>query len=185
MALSNFVSDCNVVNVGGTEMEIYFTCSSELKNDPRSRSEMPSPTGVAGETNEIGENYDFTGAPTGEGFWRKMTIIADTGMIETKGGTKDGTTKIDNTFKFKLKGFGKVEKEFAEKLTGCCGLVMIIPDKTGVVHELGRKKSPATVPSFNGGTGGDFRGFDYEVMASGRTPRTINLTTFSLDLTPN
>ncbi len=187
MPLGNFMPDCSgdELNIAGIEVDIYFTCADELAADPKSKNKLSTPITTVGASNEVGEAYSFVGAPVGEGFFRKMRVIADTGMIDTKGTTKDGTTKIENKLKFKLKGFGKVEKEFAEKVSACCGLVLLVSDKSGVTHEMGRKSSPATVMSFTGGTGGDFRGFDYEIDANGRTPRTIDLVAFPPDITPN
>lgn len=187
MALGNFMPDCSgdTLNIGGIEVDIYFTCASELANDPKSKNQLTVPVTTAGASNEVGEAYSFAGAPTGEGFWRKMRIISDTGMLDTKGTVKEGTAKVETKLKFKLKGFGKVEKEFAEKVSACCGLVLLVTDKSSVTHEVGRKSSPATVVSFTGGTGGDFRGFDYEIEANGRTPRTVDLVAFPPDLTPN
>lgn len=185
--LHDFMPDCSgdTLNVGGIEVDILFTCADELANDPKSKAEILGTNAAIGDTNRIGENYSFAGAPAGSGFFRKMRVISDTGMVDTKGTVKDGTTKIENSLKFKLKGFGPVEKEFAEKLSACCGLVLLVTDKSGITHEFGRRRSPAVINTFTGGTGGDFRGFDYELVANGRTPRTIDLTTFSPDITPN
>lgn len=187
MALTNFMPDCSgdTLNIGGIEVDIYFTCADELANDPKSKDKLSVPVTTLGASNEVGEAYSFAGAPAGEGYFRKMRVIADTGMVDTKGTVKDGTTKIESKLKFKLKGFGKVEKEFSERVSACCGLVFLVTDKSGITHEVGRKASPATVASFTGGTGGDFRGFDYEIDANGRTPRTIDLVVFAPDTTPN
>jgi hypothetical protein len=185
--LTDFMPDCSgdTLNIAGVEVDVYFTCADEIATDPKSKSEMPGALKVNGDTNRIGENYSFAGAKVGEGFFRKMRVISDTGEIATNGTVKDGTTKIDNDFKFKLKGFGPVEKEFAERVSACCGLVLLVTDKSGVTHEFGRRRNPAMIKSFKGGTGGDFRGFEYELMANGRTPRTFDLASFTPDTTPN
>jgi hypothetical protein len=183
--LTDFISDCDSLNISGIEVDIWFSCAKEHAKTPRSKAQMPTPTNAPGDKNRIGENYDFTGAPAGEGYWRKMTVIADTGMVDTKGAVKDGTTSISNDVKFKLKSFGPVEKEFAENVAACCGMVLLVTDKNTVTHEIGTPRNPATVSKFEGGTGGDFRGFDYEIMSKGRTPRTFDLMLFPLDITPN
>lgn len=183
--LSNYMPVCDDVNIAGVEVDVYFTCADELANDPKSKNKLAVPITTAGATNEIGEAYSFTGAPTGGGYWRKMRVITNSGEIETKGSVKDQTTKVESKFKFKLKGFGSIEKEFAEKVSACCGLVVLVTDLSGVTHEFGRRSSPAVVSSFSGGTGGDFRGINYEMDAMGRVPRTIDLVAFPLDLTPN
>ena len=183
--LNNYMPECDDLNIAGVEVDMWFTCADELASDPRSKNKLPVPITTAGASNQIGEAYSFTGAPTGGGYWRKMRVITNTGEIETKGTVKDGTTKIDNKLKFKLKGFGPVEKEFAEKVSACCGMVLNITDLSGVTHEFGRRSTPAIVGSFTGGTGGDFRGFMYELDYMGRTPHTIDLVAFPPDVTPN
>lgn len=190
MALVNFTPDCDSLNVGGVEVDVYYTCVDELAADPKSTAEVkkmmtPAQVPAVGDENRIGENYSFAGAGAGKGYWRKMTVISDTGMIETNGTRKEDTVKIENNFKFKLKGFGAVEKEFAERVAACCGMSYIIVDKNGVAHELGRKSAPATLNTFKGGTGGDFRGFEYDIMQNGKTPRTLDLLAYPLDTIPN
>ena len=92
--LNDFVPNCDTPNIGGVEMEIMYSCAKEHKIEPRSKNKMPSPTNAAGHSNEIGENYDFSDAPTGEGYWKKMTIISETGEIMTDGTVTDGTTNL-------------------------------------------------------------------------------------------
>jgi hypothetical protein len=183
--LNNYMPECDDLNIAGVEVDVYFTCADELANDPKSKNKLATPITTAGASNQIGEVHTFLTTPVGAGYFRKMRVITNTGEIDTKGSIKDGTTKIDNKFKFKLKGFGAVEKEFAEKVSACCGMVLLITDLSGVTHEFGRRSTPAVVASFTGGTGGDFRGFSYELDYMGRTPRTIDLVAFPPDLTPN
>jgi hypothetical protein len=181
--LTNFVPQ-DGFNFGGTEVMVYVTNASEIKSEPKSKAQVVNTNTALGDTNIIAEKYDFTGAPAGKGYFRGMRVISDTGEIHTDLTVKDATNKIKNTFKFKLKGFSAAEKEFAELLAGSSGLVLLIEDRNGVIHEFGRKKMPATVLSAKGGAGNEFRGFEYELEYMGRVVRTYP-NDLDIDVTPN
>lgn len=183
-SLKSFVPTFDTINYGGTETDIYFAPVDEIANNPKSAFEMTPSVTSAGARNTVGEAYTFVTTPTGTGYFRKMSIIPDTGDIAMNGSMKDQTVKAENTFKFKIKGFGAVEKEFAELLIAAAGFVFLIPDKTGVLHEIGRKTRPATFSKFAGGTGGDFRGIDFELMYNGGMVRTYP-SNLAIDETPN
>ena len=83
--LSNLTSaQCGVANPAGTEVDLYYTCSCELNAWPKTRWEVvtaASGTPAEGDTMILDEPFSFSGAPSGSGYWRKATIIVDTGAI--------------------------------------------------------------------------------------------------------
>jgi hypothetical protein len=183
--LTNYMPDCGLLNVGGLEVGIYFTCTSELANVPRTKKKLGVTPSLLGHKNLIGEAYSFAGAQVGEGYWRKLESIDETGMMDFSISEKDGTVKIENKIQFSTKGLNEIDKEFAENVASCCAMSFIVIDRAGVAHEIGTKRNPAKVVKIDGSTGGDFRGLKYELSAYGMVPRTIDLDEFPLDTTPN
>jgi hypothetical protein len=183
--LTNYAPDCSSLNIGGLEVGIYFTCASELANVPKTKKKLGITPSLLGHENLIGEDYSFTGAPVGEGYWRKLSAIDETPMLDFSLTKKDGTSKAENKIQFSTKGISAIDKEFSARFAACCDMVFIVIDREGVAHEIGTKNNPASVVKLDGSSGGDFRGIKYEIMSHGMVPRTIDLVEFPLDTTPN
>jgi hypothetical protein len=176
MNLVDFIENVDDLNFSGTESVFYYTTADRLKVDAKTKAELSQPASP-GYTNIVGEQYAFKDATE---YWRKIKVITMTGDLETKLTFKDGTTKGEHPLKFKLRGFGPMEKEFAELVAANANnLILLIPDVNGVVHQYGLKRLPLLAKSASGGTGGDFRGMSYELEAFGRMPRTVDPTIFA------
>ncbi len=166
-------------NTPGTKQVGYMVPSSEV-------TAMPDYMAFAAEGDYVRatEDFDFTGAGTGKGFWRQfpMLINKNSYALSAVGGI--GSKGWKETFTFVLAGVNAQQLEFVTRLLNIPG-VFLCTDKVGKVHVIGRKDDPAYVETAEGSTGdGPESERIITVTVSGYTSRPM-LYEGTIDLTAN
>ena len=183
---------CGTPNPAGTEVDLYYTCSCELAAWPKTRFEVVTAaagTPVEGDTKILDEPFNFTGAASGLGYWRKATIIVDTGALNDTLEGEIGGQGYKGSIPFSIKGTGAEQLEFADNLAAYSGcLVAMLKDRNQNTRVVGTKGIPAAVESAEGTTGlknGEKNGFDYVLSAAtGLTMPIYDDATHGINLTP-
>jgi hypothetical protein len=172
----------------GTKSKLYFTLKGELAAWPQTKEELGG--SAQGDSKILDEPFDFSGAPSGLGFWRAVDILVNTGQfrdtLEGEIGGQGFTSRVD----FFVLGQGENQLEFADCVAannGC--LIAMVPDKSGNHRVLGNLDDPAFVEAIEGGTGlapGDRVGAAYTLYANmGITAPIYDADTHGIDTTPN
>lgn len=183
-SLKDFISCSDDLNVGGAEDLLYFMPACELTANPKTEDKLTTPITSAGASNRVGEAY-ATVTTSGKGYWRKLLCIPGTVEIDANDTGDAGTLAMENTLKGKVRGYSSVAKEFQELLAANAGIVFLVGDKSEtILHEIGTPNSPAIKKAVKGGLMSKSRGFEFEMVAYGRTPRTVDAVAFPLDFTP-
>lgn len=192
--LNNLTSvQCGTPTPAGTEVDLYYTCSCELASWPGTKYDTviaASGTPAEGDTKILDEPFDFTGAASGTGYWRKATIVVDSGAINDTLEGEVGGQGFKNSLPFKVKGSNAEQLEFADNMAAYSGcLVAMLRDRNDNLRVLGNKGVPAYVESAEGTTGlknGESNGFDYVLSAgTGKTAPIYDDATHGIDITPN
>ena len=188
---ATFTRSCGKNEASGTMEKGYLTYTAELAAMPDNRFDVvtaASGTPVAGDTKILDQPWDFTGAPTGEGFWRTFPILINTGEVVNVEEGEIGGKTMSNDANFFIPGNGPVEKEAVEALrsgSGCC--IIMIPDKQKRYQVVGSIDQPAyfdiTEP---GGTGGARVGYQIRAYSdAGAINLEYDADTHGIDITPN
>lgn len=193
MALRNLTRACGTQRPPGTELEIYFTLEEELAADPDTEYDIAiaaSQTPAAGDKKRIGEAYDFTGAATGTGFWRKVKILVDTGAVRNLLEGEIGGQGVRSRLDFFVVGMDAESLEWGDDVVAYSGCIIpLIPLKGGLYVQLGNKKNPCFIETIEGGSGtgtGDRVGHAYTfVCNTGFMPLLYDADTLGIDVTPN
>lgn len=165
-AIKDLTSTCGTQYPPGTLATVYYTCSCELADFPG----VLATTGD-GDTVTLDGPFDFTGADTGEGYWRQANILIDTGGIKQTLEGEVGGQALSAEVRFFVLGTEAAQAEFAEnmvKASGCLVMMMKQRDST-MMRVIGTKDIPAVVRSleFDGGEqNGDRNGAAYAIGAS-------------------
>ena len=186
--LRNMGANCGSSNPPGTETELFYALDDEFTGWPATKADNGGI--LLGDAKILDAPFDFSGAPVGEGYWRKTTILVDTGEIKDVLEGELGGQGFKSSFGFFLKGTDAQNLEFADDLAAASGcLVMMLRDRKGNLRVLGKPSNPAMVESAEGTTGaknGDRRGFAYVASASiGQTAPIYDDATHGIDITPN
>lgn len=184
--LTDLIEECGIENIGGHEVDVFYTCADELNGFPKTRDKLPSPpSGVAGLNTILGEAFSFTGAPVGSGYWRHLRCIIDTDKLTSKGSQKDGTTNFNTDFEYKVKGVGPGVVSHQRALLACCGTVYVVIPKSGdYAIVVGTRALPCQLPDSEITNVRDNRSAMFKVETSAPI-YFMNLTTFPLDIVPN
>lgn len=166
-------------NTPGTKQVAYTVPASEV-------TAMPDYLGTTAEGDYVlaDEDFDFTGAGTGKGYWRGFPILINKNSysITAVGGV--GSKGWKETFTFVLAGINEQQLEFITRLLNI-PTVHLCTDKVGKVHVIGRKDDPAYVETVEGTTGdGPESERIITVTVSGYTSRPM-IYTGAIDTTPN
>lgn len=186
--LKNLADVCGKTDPPGTEVDFYYTCSCELADWPQTAKELASPGTAPGDSVRLGEAFDFTGAPTGEGYWRKATALVDKGGINMGVEGEVGAQALFSGARWYLKGTDAIKAEFAKDLTNASGclIVMLKPRESADFAVCGTKAVPAVVESIEFDSGekvGDLNGSAYKLRAN--TNLHYYAETLGVDVTPN
>lgn len=171
----------------------YLTYISELADFPRTLAAIklattPTPLVPAvGDTKILGEAFDFTGAPSGTGYWRTFPILINTGQVMNVEEGEIGGKTMMNDASFFIPGNDAITKEAVECLrsgSGCC--VIMIPDKNKRYQVVGNPDAPCyfdiAEPS---GTGGERVGYAIRAYADTGAIYPEYDATLGIDITPN
>jgi hypothetical protein len=166
-------------NTPGTKQVGYMVPASEV-------TAMPDYVGTSAEGDYVRatEDFDFSGAATGKGFWRSfpMLINKNSYSVTAQGGI--GSKGWKETFTFVLAGINAQQLEFVTRMLNIPGL-FLCTDKVGKVHVIGRKDDPAYVETVEGTTGdGPESERIITVTVSGNTARPM-IYEGAIDVTPN
>lgn len=140
--------------------------------------------GTAGDGNTVvlSGNFSFTGAGTGNGYFRSFPMLLEKGDVKYNAVGGTGSKSIEAIASFYIVGLDKVQLEWLKNVMNIPG-VWLIPDKNGSVHCLGSKTDPAYLQEAAGGTGvaaTDERGTLYTIRWVTAVPQlypgTINET---------
>ena len=183
--LKDFIPCSDDLNIGGADDLVYFMPACEFTGSPKSKDKLSTPVTTAGASVEVGEAY-ATVTTVGKGYWRKLLCVPGTVEIDTNDEGEEGTFAGVNTLKAKVRGFNSAAKELFELLGGTSGIVFLVGDKSdSLLHEIGTPVAPAVKKSLKGGLMSKSRGFEFEMKATGRAPRTVDPVAFPLDIVPN
>lgn len=168
----------------GTEVDLYYTCSCELAEWPAVESGT-----TLGNRFKLAEAFDFTGAAVGSGYWRKATLLVDTGAYKAM---IDGEPGGQST-KSEVRGFiigSDAERmdvlDNFRKYSGCL-VFMVKAREAALSAVIGSKSRPATVVSAemdSGEKSGDRNGTAYVFGAPGPI-YFYDDATDGIDVTPN
>lgn len=182
--LNNTGLECGNQLPPGTLIDLYYTCSCELADWPA----VVAGTAL-GDRFKLDEPFDFTGAPTGSGFWRKTTLLVDTGAFKSLIEGELGGQSIRSEIRGFIVGSDAERMEVLDnfrKYSGC--LVLMLKGREAARSAvIGTKTIPASVASAEMDSGekpGDRNGAAYVFSA----PVAIHYyddETDGIDITPN
>lgn len=192
MALTNLVRNCGSQLPPGTELDLYFTLEEELVAFPDTQFKVTtdaSGTPVAGDKKRIGAAFDFTGAGSGLGYWRKVKILVDTGQVRDIIEGEIGGLTVRSRLDFFIQGMNAEALEWGDDLMAYSGcIIAMIPLKGGENVVLGNKKNPCFVETGEGGSGtgtGDRVGHQYTLVTNtGFMPMLYDADTLGIDIIP-
>ena len=186
--LKNLTSVCGATYQFGTEVDAYITCSCELTGAPAT---IADGGGTAeGDTKILDEPWDFTAAPTGEGYWRHFRILIDTGRLKAAIEGDVGAQGFKNSVEFFVPGNQAAQMEFADNFVGSSGYVVMMIRIPGYhMAVIGSRARPAKVETLEIDGGAiltDRVGGAYLVSATGKKSYDFyDDATHGIDLTPN
>lgn len=184
MALISDLTNCGVQTPPGTEVDLYYTCTCEMADWPAITAGT-----TLGNKFKLSEPFDFTGAASGTGYWRKARLLVDTGaykaMIEGEVGGQSTKSEIRGF----LIGSDAERMEIMDNFrmnSGC--LAFIIKGREQALSAvIGSKTLPASVTSAemdSGEKAGDRNGTAYVFSAPGPI-FYYDAATHGIDVTPN
>ncbi len=188
MALTSMTRQCGTPLPPMTKSKLYITHKDELAEWPDTQFDIDTAaleTPDKGDKKRLGEAFDFTGAASGEGYWREYDILVDTGVLRTllegEVGGKGWRQRLD----FFLQGNGPVENEQADDFLAYDGcMIAMIGLKTGDYAVLGDLENPVFIEEGEGNTT-DRVGFSYTLYANtGLTPYFYDADTLGINTTP-
>lgn len=187
MALNNLVRACGSQLPPGTELDLYFTLEEELAAWPQTEAELAGTD--QGDTKRLGEAFDFTGAGTGLGYWRKVKILVDTGNVRNLIEGEVGGQTVRSRLDFFIQGMHAEALEWWDDLLAYSGcIIAMVPLKGGEYVVLGNKKNPCFVETAEGGSGtgtGDRVGHQGTLVCNtGFMPMLYDADTLGIDETP-
>lgn len=177
----------------GNKVDIYYSPIGEHTGRPQTVAELNSATPeniVQGDTMRLGEPFDFTGAASGLGYWRKLTCILDTAKIEAILQGEVGSYSFDNMIDFEVSGVAAEQLEFAVALKNCCeGFTFMVPTKDGehlVIGEPGLPVFPVSNTLSTGAGSGDKKAGVYQLKVNSSVPfYHYDAATHGIEITPN
>ncbi len=188
--LQNFqtAGACPTKLPAGTEIDLYVTCASELAGWPQTVFELSAGT-APGDTVQLAETFDFTGAPAGTGYWRRFTAVVNKNKFEVIKVGDEGAESLTAALNFMVTGTNKDEVEFANLLTMMSGCIvaMMRPRGSTYMEGVGVKSLPAVIESITldgGEKAGDLNSGVYRLKYDG-TPWFYDDATLLIDETPN
>lgn len=169
--LINLVEVCGTTYPPGMEVDVYYTCSCELADWPQTLEELAAPGTNPGDSVTLGEAFDFTGAGSGFGYWRKATALVDRGGASMGVEGEVGAQALFSGSRFFIKGTEAEKAEFAKNLVSASGCLIIMqkPRQSTDYIVCGTKAVPAVVETVDFNTGekvGDANGSAYAVRAN-------------------
>lgn len=188
MSLVNITKACGQFKLPGTQLKVKYTLQSDLNGFPATVAAGGGT--AAGDTKRLGAAFDFTGAPSGSGYWREADILVDSGDLRWTLEGDPGGQGINNSLPFFIEGALPAQLEAADmflKYSGC--IILSIEGRNGVDYVIGDLKMGVYIRTAEGGLGttaGEQHGTAYEFYwPKGVTPYTIDATTYPFDTTPN
>lgn len=194
--LANMSSTCGTPNPPGTKSKLRLTVKGELTGWPQTVAALkeaandPADPVLQGDTKRFGENFDFSNASSGRGFWREFDILVDTGNLQFELEGEVGGQGYKSMIPFTIIGTEAEKLEFADTVAAYSGcLVASITGRNNVSYIVGNPDIPAVVDTATGASGtknGERNATDFVVRAStGYTPMTIDAAAFPFKTTPN
>jgi hypothetical protein len=189
--IRSLAKKCGDPNPPGTRTTLRICPAGEFNGFPKTvfqikTDENAEETIVPGDKLRLGEAFDFAGAQPGEGYWRDIPIIVDTGeVVDTMVGEIGGKS-VESEIRFFLAATNAEELEFFTEMMNCC-FVAMLPDRVDNHRVLGRSDDPAwveTAEATTGRTSGDRRGTAYVLKHSAGTPAMIYDATLGINTTP-
>jgi|GEM_PF-3268987 len=190
MPLNDLVGQCGQQRPPGTEALLYFTLDHELSAFPQTQYALTLAAAgdpVPGDKKRLGEPFDFSAAPSGAGFFRRVKILLDTGQLRNAIEGEVGGQAVRQRVDFFIPGMEAEALEWGDDLLGYSGcLIPLIPLKAGQYIVMGDLNNPCFVESGEGGSGGDRVGHQYTLVCNtGFMPYVYDADTHGIDITPN
>lgn len=188
--VSTFTKPCGQNNAKGTKEIAYVSYTDEIAAMPQNRFDVVTAalgTPVLGDKKIYDEPWDFSGAPSGQGYWRSFPILINTGQFRNVEEGEIGGKSMMNEFVGFVPGNNSEVRESIDCLragSGC--MILMVPDKNGVYHVAGSIENPLYVDVNEGGTGGDRVGYDLRFYADGGfTNMEYDADTHGIDIDAN
>ena len=185
-----FDRNCGLNESAGIKEKGYMTYIKELASYPMTRAQVVlAASGVPepGDTKILDEPFDFTGAASGEGYFRSFPLLINRGSVGNLEEGEIGGKTLMNEAPFFIPGNDAVVKEAVEclRMASGCGIFMF-PDKANRHQVIGTIESPAYFELTGvSGTGGDVVGYACRVFAdTGAINLEYDADTHGIDITP-
>lgn len=182
--IKSLTGECGTQTPPGTTAKLYYTCSCELNGFPGVLA-----TTDPGDSVKLDGPFDFSTAPVGEGYWREVDILIDTGGISQAVEGESGGKGLAGGMRFFVVGSDAAQLEFQENMVKADGCIVGMMKQRGHTDYtvMGSDEVPALVESadLDGGEKlGDRNGTAYALKAS-TALRTYDATTHGIDVAPN
>lgn len=180
--LKDLVEQCGTKEPPGVEIQIAYTCSCEV-------TAFPATTGIDPDGDvRLAAAFDFSGAESGEGYWRTATAVVDKSGFNMGMEGEVGAEALFAGAAFYIKGTNSSRAQFALDMVNASGCLLFAlkPRKGADYAIIGSKAVPAFVESvdFNSGQKvGDTNGSAYAIRAN--TNVYYYDEGLGLDLVPN
>lgn len=172
--------NCTESNSAGVKQTGYVCPIEEFVNGFPAYSSGTA----AGDTVRVTTDFSFTGAPSGDGYWRSFPNTIEKGAYSFRFEGPKGSKTLVEEYQFQIDGLDAAQLEFVGWLKNGA-YSFLAPDNAGTTHVLGRPDSPAFVETAEGNTGsapGDERMITVTVRAI-----SPNFMVYegAIDVTPN
>lgn len=109
-------------------------------------------TTAPGDSVKLSGNFDFSGAGTGKGYFRRFPTLMEKGAIVKRPVGDIASKTFEQIYTFYIPGADAIELEFLKSVLNVPS-VYVVKDKNGTVHVLGSKEEPAYLQEAEQNTG--------------------------------
>lgn len=164
-------------NPAGVKGTLYLVPAKEFASWPAYLG-----TTGSGDTVKLTGNFSFTGAGTGNGYWRAFPCLLEKGAVEYNAVGGKGSKSFDVIGRGYVLGLDAAQLEWWKNMLNA-PMVGLWVDKNSTMHVIGSKDDPAYLEEGAGTTGiaaTDERGISFAIKANQALPAiytgTVNTT---------
>lgn len=175
--ISNLAAPDCPSNPAGVKGTLYLCPAKEFASWPAYDSGTDP-----GDSVKLSGNFSFTGAGTGNGYWRAFPCLLEKGAVEYNAVGGKGSKSFDVLGRGYVLGVDAEQLEWFKNVLNT-PVVGLWVDKKGLMHVIGAKDDPAYLEEGAGTTGiaaTDERGIAFSIKANAASPTlyagTVNTT---------
>lgn len=186
MALKALTKACGGTKIPGTKEVFYTIPITELEANGLPATEADGAGTELGDKKKFAEAFDFTGAASGTGYFRKHTaVLVNTGQVTNTVEGQIGGQMFGQRYTFFADANDAAMMEWLDDLISQSGCFLaLVPKKDGDLMLLGDLESGVYVEAIEGGTGGDRVGYNVTLYASPGKTTYIYPGTLAINTTP-